>query len=252
MKNKYIWGLIVVVVVALGFWGGYFDVSKSDAVREEYRVDKLGIAFDYEKDVYVVDDLSKFIGDPIDKALAVAVYRVMNAEEKEELENSEGGREGPPAINILVFENSDNKSSSQWIDAFSGVSNIGLLMGDINRDAVVGGANAVKYRTDGLYLADNVVVASSGYIYHFIGAFLEEGSDIHKEFNNIVESVEFIPVIKSEAKIDIKVACESALVYMTFSSGEEADAFVADCIDGNHPDVIDRYINDMGLDEAVI
>ena len=50
-----------------------------------------------------------------------------------------------------------------------------------------------------------------------------------------------------QAKIDPRVACESALAYTTFSSGEEADAFVKDCIDGKYPEVIERYIQDMGL-----
>ena len=64
-----------------------------------------------------------------------------------------------------------------------------------------------------------------------------------------------IPVVdenKPQAKIDARVACESALAYMTFPSGEEADIFVTDCIDGKHPDVIERYISDMGLDGATI
>ena len=52
---------------------------------------------------------------------------------------------------------------------------------------------------------------------------------------------------KNTGKIDPRVACESALAYTTFSSGEEADAFVKDCIDGKYPEVIERYIQDMGL-----
>jgi len=50
-----------------------------------------------------------------------------------------------------------------------------------------------------------------------------------------------------QAKIDPRVACESALAYTTFSSGEESDAFVKDCIGGKYPEVIERYIQDMGL-----
>ena len=61
-------------------------------------------------------------------------------------------------------------------------------------------------------------------------------------------SSKFSVQTKSEpqAKIDPRVACESALAYTTFSSGEEADVFVRDCIDGKHPEVIERYIQDMG------
>lgn len=54
-----------------------------------------------------------------------------------------------------------------------------------------------------------------------------------------------------QTKIDLRVACESALAYTTFSSGEEAGAFVKDCIDGKYPEVIERYIQDMGLNKPV-
>lgn len=53
-----------------------------------------------------------------------------------------------------------------------------------------------------------------------------------------------------QAKIDPEVACQNALIYMTFTSGEEADAFVEACKNGEHPEVIERYISDMGLDGA--
>jgi hypothetical protein len=39
---------------------------------------------------------------------------------------------------------------------------------------------------------------------------------------------------------------------MNFPSGTEAEAFVAECVNGNHPEVIDRYISDMGVDGAAI
>jgi hypothetical protein len=54
------------------------------------------------------------------------------------------------------------------------------------------------------------------------------------------------------AKIDPRVACESALMYTTFSSGEAADAFVADCVAGEHPEVIERYIEELGAPGALI
>ena len=53
-------------------------------------------------------------------------------------------------------------------------------------------------------------------------------------------------------KIDVRVACESALMYMSFMDGASAEAFVAECIEGKHPEVIERYINEMGVDGATI
>lgn len=57
---------------------------------------------------------------------------------------------------------------------------------------------------------------------------------------------------RPSAKIDVRVACESALMYMSFMDGASAEAFVAECIEGKHPEVIERYINELGVDGAVI
>jgi hypothetical protein len=54
-----------------------------------------------------------------------------------------------------------------------------------------------------------------------------------------------------QGKLDITAVCQSALAYMTFADAASADAFVQACIEGKHPEVIDRYRKDMGLDEAV-
>ena len=53
-------------------------------------------------------------------------------------------------------------------------------------------------------------------------------------------------------KLNITAVCESALAYMTFTDGASADAFVEECKDGKHPEVIQRYKADMNLDGATI
>ena len=51
----------------------------------------------------------------------------------------------------------------------------------------------------------------------------------------------------SDAKINIDAVCQGALAYMTFPDGASADAFVQDCKEGKHPEVIERYKADMNL-----
>lgn len=258
--------LIIAILLLVG--GGFYIYSTTSSDREQtgtssaddtystFTDSDTGLTFEYKTapDGYVVDDLSAYIG--VEDTSVLKVFRVMNAREKVELETGEGGREGPPTINIMVSENRNNQSASVWTDSVPQFSNIGLVLGDVDRDAVVGGANAVRYRTDGLYQADNVVIAHGGFIYHFTGSFLEENSPIHRDFETLINSVAFVPTEEQlgtpAAKIDPRVACESALIYMTFASGKEADAFVAACINGEHPEVIDRYVKDMGLDGAAI
>jgi hypothetical protein len=60
------------------------------------------------------------------------------------------------------------------------------------------------------------------------------------------------PGTSAQGKINVQVACESALMYTTFTDGAAADAFVAECVEGKHPDVIERYIESLGVDGATI
>lgn len=51
-------------------------------------------------------------------------------------------------------------------------------------------------------------------------------------------------------KLNINVVCEQALIYMTFPDSKSADAFVAECKEGKHPEVIERYKKDMNLGDG--
>lgn len=54
----------------------------------------------------------------------------------------------------------------------------------------------------------------------------------------------------AQGKLNIDAVCRSALAYMTFSDGAAAEAYVADCKQGKHPEVIERYKADMGLGDG--
>lgn len=254
--KKVLFGVVVLIILLAGYFFFFNNESlkEADSVYAQFTDSSIELQFEYktEPDGYVIDDLSALIGEQPEGVEVIKVFRVMNEREKIDLETSEGGREGPPVITLMVFKNLQNQSVSQWVDAFPFYSAIGMAIGDVNRDAVVGGADAVKYRADGLYQSDYVVIAHGGYIYLFNGAFLEENSTIHQDFGKLVDSVLFIPENEINAKIDVRVACESALAYMLFETGEDADAFVEECVNGGHPDVIDRYIKDLGIDGASI
>lgn len=55
----------------------------------------------------------------------------------------------------------------------------------------------------------------------------------------------------AQGKININVVCEGALAYMTFPDASSADAFVAECKEGKHPEVIERYKTQLNLGEGV-
>jgi hypothetical protein len=82
------------------------------------------------------------------------------------------------------------------------------------------------------------------------GEVVESSSVIDTE-NVSVEGEEDLTT-RPAGKIDVRVACESALMYTTFEDGAQADAFIAECIEGKYPEVIDRYIESLNVDGAVI
>jgi hypothetical protein len=55
-----------------------------------------------------------------------------------------------------------------------------------------------------------------------------------------------------QGKIDINAVCDGALAYMTFPDGAAADKFVAECKEGKHPEVIERFKQQLGVDGAAI
>lgn len=66
-------------------------------------------------------------------------------------------------------------------------------------------------------------------------------------FASLNPSTGTVPESNSAGKIDISAVCEGALAYMTFIDGAAADKFVAECREGKHPDVIERYLSEMNL-----
>ncbi len=51
-------------------------------------------------------------------------------------------------------------------------------------------------------------------------------------------------------KLNINEVCAGALAYMTFPDAASADAFVAACVAGEHPEVIEQYKEQMGLGDG--
>jgi hypothetical protein len=77
-----------------------------------------------------------------------------------------------------------------------------------------------------------------------------------KEAEDIIASKPLIAnpvqtVSAPQAKLNINVVCQKALEYMKFADAKSTDAFVKDCIDGKHPEVIEKYKSDLNLGAGV-
>ncbi len=108
-----------------------------------------------------------------------------------ELADSSEPREGPPTIQVRVYENPDKEQPGNWAEAHPLESNIELAFGD-REEAVVGGANAVGYTADGLYASKVYIVASNNFIYVFTAAYIDDQSPTLRDFGDLLKSVEFI------------------------------------------------------------
>ena len=116
---------------------------------------------------------------------------LMDRTEYEILQASTDAREGPPAIHVQVYENPANRHAPVWAMENQNETNYGLLLGT-ETETTLGGANAIRYTTDGLYPIDTYVAAHDGRIYVLMGAYRDIGDQIHEDFQDLVASFTFI------------------------------------------------------------
>ncbi|MFN4181554.1 MAG: hypothetical protein ACK4FA_02570, partial [Candidatus Paceibacteria bacterium] len=179
--------------------------------------------------------------------------------DKENMENNPPiGGENPPVISIYVLKNDKKEFSRDIALNNTQYSNFNLKVGQ-ETETIVGGANAIRYIADGLYTSVNLVVAHGENAYILTGQYMDSNSPTVADFENILSSFKFIPTDGKldtptpptvSGKIDINAVCEGALAYMSFPDGASADKFVADCKEGKHPEVIEKFKADMGLGDG--
>lgn len=192
--------ILIGIVVATALLYMYAQRNAEESVIETTEKDTYvthedsayGIEFDYRvgPNGYIVQNLDT----STDVSNFEYQYILTPRADYEQMESNAEGTEWPPSINIAIYRNDEKMSASQWTDAYPLLSNIELASGEVNRDAVTGGANAVRYMVDGLYMTDTTAVANGKYIYLFSGSFLDSGAPIRQDFTDLIESVEFTPV----------------------------------------------------------
>lgn len=197
--KKYVF-LFVIAVASIAI--GYAALLRSGAEQEgagqpgayaTYQSAETGIAFEYKTgpDGYILRESAG--ADP--QAGLVRALTLMRAADASRPVPTDS--EGPPVIAVYVFENTRRQWSRTWADTHLAYSNINLVASEVE-DVVVGGANAVRYMADGLYVSENVVVAHGGYVYVVTGQFIDEDSALRRDFSPLVDSIRFIPMPDQE------------------------------------------------------
>lgn len=223
--------------------------TESEVVMTTYTLNNEGLQFDYPsgRGGYTLSDLPVADGEVVPQRS----LRILPTTDYVAEQGREGG-EGSPAWVVSVYPNTSKLQPSVWMDRFKTVSNIDMAVATPT-EMVIGGANAVSYRIDGLYPTEMSVIAHGGYMFVVSVSYLDENSPTYRDREAWINSFTFVPTTtRPAAKIDPRVACESALAYMTFANSTEADAFVEACVAGEHPEVIERYIQSLNLDGATI
>lgn len=187
---------IIAIIILLIVVGAYLTLKPNNSRIEvlstaTYSSQELGLEFDYKTGPggYVIDERI-----PVDIGEHLRTIIIYKTEDKERIDagNIPEGGEGPPAITVTVLKNTKMLQALNWAEDNIQYSHLNLKMTD-PAEVVVGGANAVRYMADGLYVSDTVVVTHGGNIYVLNGQYLEADSDLKKDFSPIVDSVRFIP-----------------------------------------------------------
>lgn len=186
--------IISIIIILLVFVGLYFVLSISENTKNQevnrstavYSSKELGIEFTHPvgQDGYVLEENTPAVEQGLLKT--VVLIRA------EDVNKIPVGGEGPATITLNVFKNLKKQWPRIWADEHVQSSNINLKVGDV-LETTVGGANAIRYKADGLYASDTIVVAHGENIYVIRGMYIDENSLLRMDFSPIVQSIRFIP-----------------------------------------------------------
>lgn len=148
----------------------------------------LGIQFSYPTgpDGYVLGQATStnLTSEPLSSLILFRTEDVVN--------QPPAGGEGPPVIGFMVFRNQQNQEPQNWAASNTRYSNISLKIGDISETSI-NGQRAIRYRADGLYASENIVSTYKDKAYIMTGQYIDEDSDIRRDFEEIIKTVRFIP-----------------------------------------------------------
>lgn len=193
MKTVGIIGGIIVLLV-LGFFAfNSFIYNEKQGTGEEVAVassPEYGFEFTYRTAPYGYRLTEVLPGEQGDADLR-KVYVLMLEDDYEALQNSPEPREGPPTINIAVYEKTGDASPDEWVAEHPLVLNLDLITSGMY-PVTVGGVSGLRFTSDGLYATENVLVEHGGYMFHITGGYLDRESLIAEDFEALLKTVAFI------------------------------------------------------------
>lgn len=181
---------IVLVLVALAVL--YYNLSSDKSVlesREEYISPEFGFSFEYRKepDGYLVQEPT--FNPDFNEGLLKVVTLINEEEYNSIIRGEREGGEGPPVIDVFVFENLENLSLAEWIEVYPHYSNITLVLNAL-LNTTISGVPALFYEADGLYTSRNVVLSHNDNIILLNGQFMDRRDSIYRDFDTLLDTFE--------------------------------------------------------------
>lgn len=163
------------------------------APMNKYSSEKFGISFKYPKN-YFLTEIDESSGQRRRYVIIIMEDTPFN---RSLVAGEIPDTDGPPTITISLFQNNlDNYTVRSFIEGTS-FSNFKLSDGVLN-EIKLGGEPALRYRATGLWENENVVVALPDYVYMFTVFFNSPDDHLVKDFDGILKSVRFIPVVAED------------------------------------------------------
>jgi len=194
MKKQLIIILLLIVLLA---GGAYYLSMQNESSSENNMMDdkdtttkmeenEKDLSFDHMtlNNEYVLEDLK--VSENNESSLESG-YLLIKQVDQEELDRSDSGREGPPTMNIYVFD-AEGKDIRGWLASMANFSNYaGQDLVSVN----VGGQEALQYEWEGLYKGRNIVVKKDGKIYLFVATYTDVSDGRLEDFDQLLRTVEF-------------------------------------------------------------
>lgn len=184
----------VIALLVLGFFAfNSFIYNEKQGTGEQvavYASPEFGVEFTYRTEPYGYR-LDEVIPGEQDDADLRKVYVLMLEEDYEALQNSPEPREGPPTINIAVYEKTNEASPDEWAAEHPLAVNLDLITSGMY-PITVGGVSGLRFTSDGLYTTENVLVEHDGFMFHVTGGYLDRESLIANDFEALLKTIAFV------------------------------------------------------------
>lgn len=183
MGGRFITVILLLALIGAGVWwfsgqGSVDPTPMQQSTDGRYSNDEFGISFDYPQS-YQLEE--REVGNGERRHYAITLIR------ESDLPLPQNG-EGPPSINIDIYQNNlDKLPLMDWVTGTS-FSNFKLGNGQYATTTVYG-ADAVAYRWSGLYEGHTVAFAHRDNIIAVSGTYLTLEDQIVRDFAEVVVSM---------------------------------------------------------------